>query len=160
MFAELAAYAKSLGLTLDKLLDQIYLEYGYYLEKNGFLSFEGAEGAHKIRRVAESYSANPPSEVDGSLVVGVKDFAAGGIRDSEGALLPKEKMMMFELADARRIAVRPSGTEPKIKFYMFAKEPGVTADNLDDTKSTVAASLDRLWAWVQEDVKKRVRIES
>ena len=156
MFAELAAYAKSLGLTLDKLLDQIYLEYGYYLEKNGSLSFEGAEGAHKIRRVAESYSANPPSEVDGSLVVGVKDFAAGGIKDSEGALLPKEKMMMFELADARRIAVRPSGTEPKIKFYMFAKEPGVTADNLDDTKSTVAASLDRLWAWVQEDVKKRV----
>jgi phosphoglucomutase len=156
MFAEVAAYAKSLGLTLDKLLDQIYLEYGYYLEKNGFLSFEGAEGAGKIRRLAESYKANPPSEVDGSMVVGVKDFAAGGIKDSEGALLPKEKMMMFELADARRIAVRPSGTEPKIKFYMFGKEASVKADTLEKTKTTVAASLDRLWVWVQEDVKERV----
>jgi phosphoglucomutase len=156
MFAEVAAYAKSLGLTLDKLLDQIYLEYGYYLEKNGFLSFEGAEGAGKIRRLAESYKANPPREIDGSMVVGVKDFAAGGIKDSEGALLPKEKMMMFELADTRRIAVRPSGTEPKIKFYMFGKDASVTTDTLDKTKSTVATSLDRLWAWVQEDVKKRV----
>ena len=156
MFAEVAAYAKSLGLTLDKFLDQIYLEYGYYLEKNGFLSFEGAEGAYKIRQLTESYNANPPSEVDGSVVVGVKDFAAGQIKDSEGAFLPKEKMMTFELADARRIAVRPSGTEPKIKFYMFGKDASVTADTLDKTKSTVAASLDRLWAWVQKDVEKRV----
>jgi phosphoglucomutase len=156
MFAEVAAYARSLGLTLDKLLDQIYLDYGYYLEKNGFLSFEGAEGAYKIRRLAESYNANPPSEVDGSMVVGVKDFAAGQIKDSEGVSLPKEQMMMFELADARRIAVRPSGTEPKIKFYMFGKDASVKADTLDKTKSTVAASLDRLWAWVQKDVEKRV----
>src|SRR6516162_8566765 len=156
MFAEVAAYAKSLGLTLDKFLDQIYLEYGYYLEKNGFLSFEGAEGAYKIRQLTESYNANPPSEVDGSMVVGVKDFAAGRIKDSEGALLPKEKMMMFELADTRRIAVRPSGTEPKIKFYMFGKEASVKAHTLEKTKTTVAASLDRLWVWVQEDVKERV----
>jgi phosphoglucomutase len=156
MFAEVAAYAKSLGLTLDQFLDQIYLEYGYYLEKNGSLSFEGAEGADKIRRLAESYNAHPPSEIDGSKVVGVKDFAAGGIKDSEGATLPKEKMTMLELADARRIAVRPSGTEPKIKFYMFGKNAGVAVDTLSDAKSGLAASLDALWAWVQEDVKKRV----
>ena len=156
MFAEVAAYAKSLGLTLDQLLDRIYLEYGYYLEKNGSLSFEGAEGADKIRRLAESYNANPPSEIDGSKVVGVRDFAAGGIKDSEGATLPKEKMTMFELADARRIAVRPSGTEPKIKFYMFGRNAGVAVDTLDDAKKDLAASLDRLWAWVQKDVKKRV----
>jgi phosphoglucomutase len=155
MFAEVAAYAKSLGLTLDQLLDRIYLEYGYYLEKNGSLSFEGAEGADKIRRLAESYNANPPSEIDGSKVVGVRDFAAGGIKDSEGATLPKEKMTMFELADARRIAVRPSGTEPKIKFYMFGRNAGVAVDTLDDAKKDLAASLDRLWAWVQKDVKKR-----
>jgi phosphoglucomutase len=156
MFAEVAAYAKSLGLTLDQLLDEIYLEYGYYLEKNGSLSFEGAEGADKIRRLAESYNASPPSEIDGSKVVGVRDFAAGGIKDSEGATLPKEKMTMFELADARRIAVRPSGTEPKIKFYMFGRNAGVNVDTLSDAKSGLAASLDGLWAWLQEDVKRRV----
>jgi phosphoglucomutase len=156
MLAEVAAYAKSLGLTLDDLLDQVYLEYGYYLEKNGSLSFEGAEGADKIRRLAESYNANPPSEVDGSKVVSVKDFAAGGMKDSEGEILPKEKMTMFELADARRIAVRPSGTEPKIKFYMFGKNASAALDTLREAKSSLAASLDRLWAWMQEDVKKRV----
>jgi phosphoglucomutase len=156
MFAEVAAYAKSVGLALDELLDQVYLEYSYYLEKNGALSFEGAEGADKIRRLADSYNANPPLEVDGSRVVAVKDFAAGGIKDSEGETLPKEKMTMFELADARRIAVRPSGTEPKIKFYMFGKSAGVAADTLGEAKSILAASLDRLWAWMQEDVKKRV----
>jgi phosphoglucomutase len=156
MFAEVAAYAKSLGLTLEELLDQVYLEYGYYLEKNGALSFEGAEGADKIRRLAESYKANPPSEVDGSRVVAVKDFSAGGIKDSEGETLPKEKMTMFELADARRIAVRPSGTEPKIKFYLFGKKAGIATETLSEAKSLLAASLDRLWAWMQEDVKKRV----
>jgi phosphoglucomutase len=156
MFAEIAAYAKSVGLTLDSLLDQVYLEYGCYLEKNGALCFEGAEGADKIRRLAESYNADPPLEVDGSRVVEVKDFAAGGIRDSEGETLPKEKMTIFELADARRIAVRPSGTEPKIKFYMFGRSGGVAADILSETKSNLAASLDRLWIWMQEDVARRV----
>jgi len=156
MFAEVAAYAKSLGLTLDRVLDQIYLEYGCYMEKNGFLSFEGAEGAEKIGRLAESYKAAPPSEVDGSQVVSLKDFAAGGIKDSEGGVLPNERMTMFELADARRIAVRPSGTEPKIKFYLFGRQAGVDADTLGEVKSGLAASLDRLWDWVQQDVKRRV----
>jgi phosphoglucomutase len=156
MFAEVAAFAKSLGLTLDELLDQIYREYGCYMEKTGFLSFEGAEGAEKIRRLAESYKAAPPSEIDGSQVVSLKDFTAGGIKDSEGAVLPKERMTMFELADARRIAVRPSGTEPKIKFYLFGRQGGVAADTLSEAKSSLAASLDRLWEWVQEDVKRRV----
>jgi phosphoglucomutase len=156
MFAEVAAYAKSLGLTLDQLLDQIYREYGCYMEKNGFLSFEGAEGAEKIRRLAESYKAAPPPEIDGSQVVSLKDFTAGGIKDSEGVDLPKERMTIFELADARRIAVRPSGTEPKIKFYLFGRQVGVAADALSEAKSSLAASLDRLWEWVQEDVKRRV----
>src|SRR5262249_59959857 len=101
---------KSLGLTLGQLLDQIYVEYGCYLEKNGFLSFEGAEGAEKIRRLAESYKVSPPSEIDGTQVVSLKDFAAGGINDSEGVVLPKERMRMFEMVDARGIDVRPCGT--------------------------------------------------
>jgi phosphoglucomutase len=156
MFAEVAAYANSNGMTLDQLLDQIYLEYGYYLEKSGSLAFEGAEGAEKIRRLADSYNANPPAEIDGSKVVTVKDFATGNVRDAEGDLLPREKMTMFELADARRIAVRPSGTEPKIKFYLFGTKPGVSAESLAEAKERVAAALESLWAWLQEDAKKRV----
>jgi phosphoglucomutase len=156
MFAEVAAYARSNGMTLDQLLDQIYLEYGYYQEKSGSLAFEGAEGADKIRRLADSYNANPPSEIDNSKVVAVKDFAAGEIPDAEGDILPREKMTIFELADARRIAVRPSGTESKIKFYLFAKNSSVSKDSLVETRASLAAALDSLWAWLQEDAKNRV----
>jgi phosphoglucomutase len=156
MFAEVAAYARSNDLTLDQLLDQIYLEYGYYQEKSGSLAFEGAEGADKIRRLADSYNTNPPGEIDNSKVVAVKDFAAGGIPDVEGDILPREKMTIFELADARRIAVRPSGTEPKIKFYLFGRNSGVSKDSLVETRANLAAALDGLWAWLQADAKNRV----
>ena len=156
MFAEVAAYAKSRGLTLDQLLDQIYLEYGCYFEKTCWLAFEGAEGAEKIRRLAESYNAKPPSEIDRSKVVSVQDFSTGRIRDVEGDLLPKEKLTIFELADARRIAVRPSGTEPKIKFYLFGKNSDVSSDSLSRVKANLAAALDSLWAWLQEDAHERI----
>jgi phosphoglucomutase len=156
MFAEVAAFAKSQDLTLDELLDRIYLSYGYYLEKNGSLVFEGAEGADKIRQLAESYNAQAPSEVDDSMVTTLKDFAAGGIKDIEGDVLPKEKMMMFELSDGRRIAVRPSGTEPKIKFYMFGKREGLIAKSLSGAKKELSRSLDRLWQWLQEDAQRRI----
>ena len=156
MFAEVVAYAESKGMTLNQLLDQIYLEYGCYFEKTCSLAFEGAEGAEKIRRLADSYNANPPSEIDRSKVVMVKDFSRGGIRDAEGDLLPIEKMTIFELADARRVAVRPSGTEPKIKFYLFGKNPDVTLDSLSQVKANLAAALDSLWEWLREDAKNRV----
>jgi phosphoglucomutase len=156
MAAEVAAYARSNGVSMDQLLAQIYLEYGYYHEKTGSLVFEGAEGADRIRRLAESYNADPPREIDRSKVVAVKDFAAGKVRDVEGDVLPKEKMTIFELADGRRIAVRPSGTEPKIKFYLFGKRSGVSKDSLAEAQASLAADLDKLWAWVQEDAKQRV----
>ena len=156
MFAEVAAYAKSKGVTLDELLDQIYVEYGYYLEKGKSLVFEGAEGAEKIQHLAESYNRRPPSEIDGSRVVAIKDFAAGGIVDIEKDPLPKEKMTMFELEDTRRIAVRPSGTEPKVKFYLFGKGSDVTHDSLPKLKGELNAALDSLLTWIEADVKKRV----
>jgi phosphoglucomutase len=156
MFAEVAAYAKSSGMTLDQLLDQIYLEYGCYLEKTSFLAFDGAEGADKIRRLADSYHANPPNEIDGSKVVRANDYSAGGIYDMEGDVLPKEKMTIFELADERRVAVRPSGTEPKIKFYLFGKSANASSDSLNQVKADLAAALESLWAWLQEDAQNRI----
>jgi phosphoglucomutase len=156
LVAEVAAYAKAKGVTLDELLDQIYLEYGYYLESGKSLIFEGAEGSEKIRILAESYNHQPPAEIDGAKVTAVKDFAAGGILDVENDELPKEKMTIFELEDARRIAVRPSGTEPKIKFYLFGKRSGVTAATLPKEKLELSAALDRLWTWIEADAKKRV----
>jgi phosphoglucomutase len=156
MFTEVTASAKSEGIALDELLDQVYLEHGYYLEKNGSLVFEGAEGAEKIRLLAESYNSQTPTEIEGAKVVAVKDFAKNDIRDIEGDLLPKERMTIFELVDGRRIAVRPSGTEPKIKFYLFGRIPTRGKESLTSAKKELAASLERLWAWLQSDAERRV----
>jgi phosphoglucomutase len=156
MFTEVAAYAKSEGMTLDELLDEIYLEYGCYLEKNASLNFEGAEGATRIRRLAESYIGETPSQVDGSPVTAAKDFAREEICDVEGDLLPKEKMTIFELNDGRRVAVRPSGTEPKIKFYLSGKINGLDQASLSAAKENLSDSLDRLWSWLQADVERRI----
>jgi phosphoglucomutase len=161
MFCELAAYAKSRGITLDVLLDEIYGEYGYYLEKNGNLVFEGAEGAAKIKRLADSYASQPPQTLDGTAVTGLTNFGTQEIRDVEGDLIPKEAMLILTLADGRRVAVRPSGTEPKIKFYLFGrKEPAedtrFSREELVPIKAEVSASLDRLWTELQADAHRRL----
>jgi phosphoglucomutase len=156
MFAEVAAYAKSQDVTLDELLDQIYLQYGYYLEQSGSLVFEGAEGADKIRRLADSYNRMPPKEVNRVGVSQVQDFTSGDIRDSEGDVLPNENMTIFALTDGCRIAVRPSGTEPKIKFYLFGEREGLSQQNLPAAKNELRESLNHLWEWLQADAKKRV----
>ena len=161
VFAEVAAYAKSRGLTLLDLLDEVYAAYGFYWEKNGSLTFEGADGAAKIQRLVESYAAQPPRAVDGIAVTGARNFATDTFTDDEGDIIPKEKMLMFDLADGRRIAVRPSGTEPKIKFYLFARRAPdagktVTAAELAAIKADVRAALDQLWTWVQQDVERRL----
>ena len=143
------------------LLDEIYAEFGFYLEKNTALTFEGAEGADKIRRLAESYSTQPPTTLNGIAVTSVKNFATETIEDVEGDRIPSEAMLMITLADGGRIAVRPSGTEPKIKFYLFAKqEPEAgenwTTEQLVSIKEKVASALESLWNSVQSDAEKRI----
>jgi phosphoglucomutase len=160
VFAEVCAYAKSRSLTVDAYLDEVYAEYGFYLEKNGTLTFEGADGAAKIAKLATSYAKLPPKQIDGSAVTGARDFKSQTFKDVEGDTLPKESMVIFDLADGRRVAVRPSGTEPKIKFYMFARRNAkgakFTASELAAAKKDVATSLERLWTWIQADVKARL----
>lgn len=153
MFAEVAAYAKSAGQTLPALLDAIYQEYGYYLEIGKSLVMEGADGAAKIQALATSYAENPPSEVDGSAVVKVRDFANQDIYDEEGDLLPKEKMLFIDLEDGRSCAVRPSGTEPKIKFYLFGH--AAAGSDLAATKAAVRSGLESMWTWIEADAKGR-----
>lgn len=153
MFAEVAAYAKSKGKTLPELLDDLYLEFGYFLEVGKSLTMEGADGAAKIQALAESYAKNPPEEVDGAKVTRFRDFAAQDIYDQEGDLLPKEKMLFFDLEDGRSFAVRPSGTEPKIKYYLYGRSEA--GDDLPAAKHGVARNLTALWRWIEEDAKGR-----
>ena len=163
MFCEVAACAKAHGKTIDELLDDIYSEFGYFAEKNGSLVFEGAEGATKIARLIKSYATDPFPEVLGSKVTNIKNFETDEIKDAECDRIPSEKMLMFELQDpagAGRIAVRPSGTEPKIKYYLFAHrrpEKGkFDSVELNQIKTEVKEKLDRLWDWLQEDATSRL----
>jgi len=153
MFAEVAAYAKSVGKTLPELMDDVYAQFGYYLEMGKSLVMEGADGAAKIQALANSYAENPPTFVDGSTVLRIRDFAKQDLFDQEGDFLPKEKMLFVDLEDGRSFAVRPSGTEPKIKYYLFGKHaPG---GDLAEAKSSVAAGLSSLWQWIEADAEQR-----
>ena len=153
MFAEVAAYAKSVGKTIPELMDAIYQEFGFHQETGKSIVMEGADGAARIQALANSYAENPPAEVDGSAVARIRDFSKQDIFDQEGDLLPKEKMLFVDLEDGRSFAVRPSGTEPKIKYYLFGKAaPG---GDLAADKAAVANGLESLWTWIAADAAGR-----
>jgi phosphoglucomutase len=154
MFAEVAAWAKSQGQTLVDYLDQIYRECGYYIEKLGTLTFEGASGAQQIQKLLASFRAQPPAEYQGQRVTGLDDFGLQEFHDADGKLIPKEILLIFHLADGSRVAVRGSGTEPKIKFYFFTRADA-TGD-LEKIKTERRGFLEKWWDEVQADVKKRV----
>jgi phosphoglucomutase len=161
MFCEVAAYAKSRGQTVDQLLDEIYSRFGYFAEKTSSLVFEGAKGAKKIASLMKSYAFNPVTEILGSKVSNIRNFETDEIRDVEGELIPKTKMLILELEDNTRIAVRPSGTEPKIKYYLFVRgQPAserFTSADLDRVKGEVEKNLENLWDWLRADAESRVR---
>jgi len=158
-FAEVAAYARSRGLTAPEYLDEIFATLGVYLERGESLVFEGAEGAQLIAKLAASYADHPPVEIDGSAVVKVENFGTDTIHDVEGELVPSEGMIIFTLADGRRAAVRPSGTEPKIKYYIFGVEKPsggkMTPTEVAAARERVQAGIDRLWDWLHADAKRR-----
>jgi phosphoglucomutase len=160
MFCEVAAYAKSRGQTVDQLLDEIYATFGYFAEKNASLVFEGAEGAGKIARLVKSYATDPFSEVLGIKVTSIRNFETDEIKDVEGDNVPKEKMSIFKLEDGTWIAVRPSGTEPKIKYYLFAQrrpeQRKFDSAELEQIKMEVGEKLNRLWDYLQEDAQSRL----
>ncbi len=157
LFAEVCAFAKSRNITVDQLLDEVYANYGYYLEQNKTLEYRGAAGEETIRKLATGFASEPPKMMDGSKVVGVRDFANNNYKDCEGQVLPNEKMVIFDLADGRRVAVRPSGTEPKIKFYLFTKADVSSPAQLAKVKASAAKGLAGLWTWIQSDVALRLK---
>jgi len=160
MFCEVAAYAKSRGLRLNQLLDEVFCEFGYFEEKNHSLYFEGADGAEKIRRLLISYDENPPHQMLDSAVTRVQNFEKEIIRDVDGDEIPKEKMLIFELADKTRIAVRGSGTEPKIKYYLFGarspKNGKLSREELVRAKTEIDNRLSALWNWLEKDANQRL----
>jgi phosphoglucomutase len=162
MFAELAACAKSEGVSIPGLLDRLYCEYGYYREGQHSETLAGAAGAGQIQSLAADYGANPPKEIDGVEVTRVRDFSEGCFVDEEGDPIPKEKMLFVDLADGRAFAVRPSGTEPKIKFYFYQKprpgtDPTIAPADLAAAKAAGDAAYEALSAAVIADMQARLK---
>jgi phosphoglucomutase len=159
MFCEVAAHAKSRSQTVDALLDEIFSEFGYFQEYTGALTFEGAEGAETIKRLLGSYVTRPANEMLGAQLIQVKNFETDTYRDVEGDEIPKEKMLLFEFGDHTRVAVRASGTEPKIKYYLFAqRRPEGTrfsSTELAERKREVSEHLQRVWEWLRQDASVR-----
>lgn len=162
MLAEVAAFAKSRGETLVELLDGIFQTYGYFQENGHSIVLEGAEGAAQIAGLVKGYSENPPTRLGGLEVKRLRNFAAEDEHyyDREGDAVPKEKMLILDLEGGYKVAVRPSGTEPKIKYYLFGnRRPRVgklSAEELAEAKQAVGATLKQLWAEIQADVDTRL----
>lgn len=120
--AELAAYYRSRGLTLADGIEEIYKEYGYYAEKTISVTLSGVDGAEQIKAIMAKFRNNAPKEWNASAITVVEDFKAQTATAADGTVTnlttPPSDVLKYTLADGSWIAVRPSGTEPKIKFYI------------------------------------------
>ncbi len=134
LLAEICAWAKDQGKTLYEVLMEIYEEYGFSYNKAINVVKPGKSGADEIKAMMENFRANPPKELDGSPVVLAKDFKTLKATDAEGKVcdidMPESSnVLQYFTADGTKVSVRPSGTEPKIKFYVEA--PGTLASPAD-----------------------------
>ena len=120
--AELAAYYRSRGLTLADGIEEIYKEYGYYAEKTISVTLSGVDGAEQIKAIMAKFRNNAPKEWNATAITVVEDFKAQTATAADDTVTnlttPPSDVLKYTLADGSWIAVRPSGTEPKIKFYI------------------------------------------
>jgi phosphoglucomutase len=158
MFAELAAWVKDRGLTVPEYLDQIYLKYGFYQEGTINLYYEGASGNAKIKRIIDSYRSNKPTAFGDIVVTQFQDFGREVILDADGDIIPKQDLYIVSLANGATFAARGSGTEPKMKFYLFAQAKANALESLPAVKTAVKAELEKLKALIEADA--RLRAES
>lgn len=146
LLCEAAAYYKNRGMTLWDRMVELWQEYGYYKEKVQTMKFDGREGAAKIQSMIQTLRDNPVQKVGTYSVEKIYDYKLGTETDaatgkSEAAVLPKSNMIYYQLADGAWFLVRPSGTEPKIKFYLGVKGSSQedAAEQLDELAVNVKA---------------------
>ena len=135
--AELAAYYRSRGLTLADGIEEIYKEYGYFAEKTISVTLSGVDGAEQIKAIMTKFRDNAPKEFNATAISVTEDFKAQTSTAADGTVTalttPPSDVLKYTLADGSWIAVRPSGTEPKIKFYI-----AVVGDSNEDSQAKIA----------------------
>ncbi|MCP3031471.1 phospho-sugar mutase [Halobacillus sp. A1] len=147
--AEVAAYWKSKGMTLLEALDELYQQHGYFLEDLQSLTMEGKSGSEQIEEIMNDFRSNPPKNAGGLKVLAVEDYSTSERLTTEGDKevieLPKANVLKFILENDSWFCLRPSGTEPKIKFYYGVKTSSkVDSQNLiKSLKETVNEQINR-----------------
>jgi len=147
MLAEIAAWAKDNGMSLYDLLRNIYLEYGFSKEKGISVFKEGKAGADEIQRMMKDFRSNPPKELAGSPVVLVKDFSTLIAKDKDGVesklVMPTTSdVLQLFTEDGSKVSIRPSGTEPKIKFYIEVHDKFESLNDYDATNKKADAKIE------------------
>ncbi|MCB2221949.1 MAG: phospho-sugar mutase [Bacteroidetes bacterium] len=153
MIAETAAWAADQGKTLYELLPVIYREFGLYREKLISVTKKGKAGAEEIQKMMDGYRNDPPAKIHGSKMIEIRDYLSQQVIDLKTGTkkaidLPKSNVLQFFLEDGSKISVRPSGTEPKIKFYFSVKGQ---LNEVDDFKKT-ETELDEKISKIIEDM--------
>jgi phosphoglucomutase len=149
LICEMAAYEKNKGRSLfDKLLD-LYVEYGFYKESLISITKKGMNGAAEIAAMMETYRNNPPKKIDGVAVDQLLDYELQkGTNLADGSTftidLPKSNVLQFVLGDGTQISARPSGTEPKIKFYFSVNGTLENAAAFDATEKILDEKIARI----------------
>ncbi len=151
LMAELWATRRAEGKTLQDELEKIYRRYGLYVSGQVSLTMKGQDGLEQIRAIMEKLRSSPPKTIGKTAVLAFSDVSKGTRKKTEGGekklLLPPSDVLIFELAEKHRIIARPSGTEPKIKFYFDVVEPITEGEPLADAEKRANATMKQL----QED---------
>lgn len=149
MIAEIAAWAREQGKSVFDLLLDIYQEYAFYKESLVSVYRHGKEGAEEIAAMMENFRSDPPEEIDNSRVVMVKDYLlqktfdkVSGETQSTG--LPKSNVLQFLTENGTKVSVRPSGTEPKIKFYFSVKDALSSREEYEKVNSSLAQRIEAI----------------
>jgi phosphoglucomutase/phosphomannomutase len=146
LLSELAAAVKAEGQSLHEKLDALYWQYGYHVEKLVNQTMPGSEGMDRMKKLMARFRSDPPQSLGGIEVRGVRDYLSGTVMvagDRQPLAGPTGDLVIFDLAaEGNYVAARPSGTEPKVKFYMFAYEPAEQLSLLEVTKSELQERLD------------------
>ena len=149
MLAEATAWAAEQGKTLYQLLKEIYKEFGVYREKLVSLTKKGISGNEEIKKMMLNFRVNPPKTLLGSRVSEIRDYKLGVSKDITFGIetiinLPKSDVLQFFTEDGIKVSVRPSGTEPKIKFYFSMNEPLGSINELGGVEQELDENLNQL----------------
>ncbi|MEY4331924.1 MAG: hypothetical protein RLZZ196_662 [Bacteroidota bacterium] len=149
LLCEMAAYEKAKGKTLFDKMIELYMQYGFYYEQLISITKKGMNGQKEIAAMMEGYRSNPPATIDGSEVVELLDYELQAGKNlvtgqTWNLQLPKSNVLQFITADGSKISARPSGTEPKIKFYFSVHTTLASKETYDETFSGLENKIQRI----------------